>query len=333
MTQSYRKVVLARPLEGTPQADHFKVVDAEMPQPTDGTFLVEHQCISLDPYQRIAIAGRHQSADGPLADDEAPASATVGRVVLSRHSGFAEGDLVLHQGGWQSHSVSDGTDAHKLDDDDIQPSSYLGVLGMPGLTAYGSIVGLADVQPGQTVLVSAASGPVGATLGQIAIQKGAKAVGIAGSDDKCAYVQDELGFEACINYKHENYLDDLRQALPEGADIYHDNVGGQMLINAFSVLKDFGTVVLCGLISQYNDPAQAINLPPGLIIGKRATVKGLVVYDFDDRYDEFLSLVKPWVAAGDVKFKEDVAEGLDALPAHFAKLMSGQNFGKTIVTL
>jgi len=333
MTVERQKIILATPLDGAPRTDNFNIVSETLPDLKDGEFLVKHQYIALDPYHRLAIGGRHQSVDGPLAKDAAPESGTVGHIIASRNAAFAEGETVFHQGGWQSHSISDGTEARILKTTDVPLTAYLGCLGMPGLTAYASVVKLANVQPGQTVLVSAASGPVGATLGQIAIQLGAKAVGIAGSDEKCSYVVDTLGFESCVNYKHDNYLDTLKDTLPGGADIYHDNVGGQMLLDAFQVLKEYGTVVLCGLISQYNDPSKAINVPPGVIMMRRATVKGLIVYDFNDNYDEFLDLAVPWVRDGKMKLKEDIVEGLENLPGHFVKLMAGENFGKTIVAL
>lgn len=333
MTTERQKVILAAPLDGAPRTDNFKIVDETLPDLKDGEFLVKHQFIALDPYHRLAIGGRHQSVDGPLAKDAAPESGTIGQIIASRHQAFPEGASVFHQGGWQSHSISDGTEARILAATDIPLTAYLGCLGMPGLTAYASVVKLANVQAGQSVLVSAASGPVGATLGQIAIQMGAKAVGIAGSDEKCTYVVDTLGFESCVNYKQADYLDTLKNVLPDGADIYHDNVGGQMLLDAFQALKDYGTVVLCGLISQYNDPSKAINIPPGVIMMKRATVKGLIVYDFNDDYEEYLELAVPWVRDGKMKLKEDVVEGLESLPAHFVKLMEGKNFGKTIVAL
>ena len=333
MSIQREKVILATPLDGAPKTGNFKVVSETLPEPADGEFLVEHKYIALDPYHRLAIGGRHQSVDGPLAKDAAPESGTIGQVIASRNASFSEGDLIFHQGGWQSHSISDGKEARILKTKNLPLTAYLGCLGMPGLTAYASVVKLANVQPGQTVLVSAASGPVGATLGQIAIQMGAQAVGIAGSDEKCAYVTDTLGFESCVNYKQDNYLEALKEKIPQGADIYHDNVGGQMLLDAFQALKDYGTVVLCGLISQYNDPSKAINIPPGVIMMKRATVKGLIVYDFNENYEEFLELAVPWVQDGKMKLKEDIVEGLENLPGHFVKLMAGKNFGKTIVAL
>ncbi len=333
MTKVNRKVVLSSPLDGVPTPENFKLIEEPSPEPSEGTFTVRHIYLSLDPYQRIAMAGRHMSADGKLDTGATPRAETIGQVIASRHPDFTTGDYVRSFGGWQEFSVSDGAGAFKIDPTAAPLSATLGVLGMPGLTAYASVVKLANIQPGQTVLVSAASGPVGGTLGQIAIQLGGRAVGIAGGEEKCAYVTGELGFDACIDYKKEGYGQALKAALPDGADIYHDNVGGQILVDAFSVLKDYGTVILCGLISQMNDLNGAKGFYLGLPIIKRAVMKGLVVYDFEDKRDEFFELVAPWVAAGKVKYKEDRAAGIESVAAQFSKLMRGENFGKTLVVL
>ncbi|MEE8306766.1 MAG: NADP-dependent oxidoreductase [Gammaproteobacteria bacterium] len=329
-----KQAVLASPLdESMPRPDNFQVVESGVPDPGDGEFLVRHIYVSLDPFQRMALSGRYGFAPGTLGDSGVPRAETVGQVMASRHPDFKEGDYVAHFGGWQNYSLSDGSEARKVDPQRAPLSTYLGVLGMPGLTAYASVVKLADIQPGQTALVSAAAGPVGSTLGQIAIQLGGRAIGIAGSDEKCAHVTDEFGFAHCINYKNDNYVDQLKEACGDGVDIYHDNVGGQMLINAFSVLKEYGTVVLCGLISGYNDPSQHKGLPLGLPLIKRAVIKGLIVYDFKDKYDEYLDLAAPWVADGKMKYKEDRAEGVENAGAQFCKLMKGENFGKTLVVV
>lgn len=333
MSQRNRKVVLASAISGTPRAANFRVAEVEIPEPGDGEILVRHIYLSLDPYQRLAIAGIHLTSDRALGEEEAPSAETVGQVIASRHPAFAVGNYVRHFGGWQEYSLSDGTQTFKVDPEQAPLSTYLGILGMPGLTAYASMIKLADVQSGQSVLVSAASGPVGSMVGQIAIQSGARAFGIAGSDEKCRFVVDELGFEACINYKSEGFPASLVERIPDGIDIYHDNVGGQMLIDALSVLKTYGTVILCGLISQYSDAkkGQGFNLAPAII--KRAVMKGLVVFDYEDQRQEFFDRVAPWVKTGRIKYKEDRANGIDNTGAHFERLMSGQNFGKALVVL
>ena len=333
MPASNHRIVLARPLEGAPTASHFALAEAPLPEPAPGELLVRHIYLSLDPYQRPAIAGRHVTSSRALDPGAVPAGETVGQVLASRHPDFAPGDYVRHFGGWQEYSVADGATARRVDPGLAPLSAYLGVLGMPGLTAWASAVVLADIQAGQTVLVSAAAGPVGSLVGQLAAQRGAKAIGIAGSDEKCRFVTGELGFAACVNYKAAGYPASLRAAVPDGADVYHDNVGGQMLMDALGVLKNYGTVVLCGLISQYNEPAKGAGVNLGLAIMKRAVMKGLVVFDYEDRRQEFFDCVSPWVRSGEIRYREDRVTGLENTPAHFERLMAGDNFGKSLVVV
>jgi NADPH-dependent curcumin reductase CurA len=333
MTQpSNQRVVLTRPMEGAPSLDDFRMEPAPLPEPAAGQVLLRHVYLSLDPYQRGAIAGRH-GPGGPLGAGDMPPGETVGEVVASRHPDFSPGAYVRSFGGWQTFSVADGDEALPVEPGRAPLSTWLGVLGMPGLTAYASIVELAGVRPGDSVLVSAASGPVGATLGQIAIHAGASVVGIAGSERKCRYVVDELGFADCIDYKRDDYLERLRAASADGFDIYHDNVGGQMLADAIMVMRPYGTVILCGLMSQYNDPGLAKDLYVGLPIMKRLVMKGLVVYDFEDERSDLVDLVAPWIADGSFKIIEDRVEGLDKAPELFTRLMRGDNFGKAIVAV
>lgn len=330
-----RRVVLARPIERVPGPEHFRVIEVPVPEPAPGEFLVRNVYLSLDPYQRAAIAGRHRGSDGPLRAGEMPRAETVGRVLKSRHEKFPEGDYVRHRGGWQTHSVSDGSEAWLVDPHRAPLSAYLGVLGMPGLTAWASAVKLAGVRAGQTALVSAAAGPVGATFGQIAAQRGARAVGIAGSDEKCRLVTGQLGFAACVNRQSPRFQDELATAVGEGADCYHDNVGGPLLAEAMSVLKNYGTVVLCGLMAEYNTPEaeRSFRFNLGLVILKRAVMKGLVVYDFESERPGFIDEVAPWVAAGKLRFLEDRVSGIENAGAQFARLMRGENVGKTLVVL
>jgi NADPH-dependent curcumin reductase CurA len=332
MQQKNHQVVLSRPLKGVPVAEDFRVQEAEIPEPGPGELLVRHIYLSLDPYQRSAIAGRHMGGRQPLGAGAMPMAETVGQVLRSRHPGFRDGDYVRHFGGWQEYALSSGEQTEVLESNRAPLSAWLGVLGMPGLTAWASMVALADVQPGQVVLVSAALGPVGSMVGQIALQRGAHAVGIAGSDEKCAFVR-ELGFGACVNYRSADFLQTLAAALPDGADIYHDNVGGQMLADAFTVLKNYGTVILCGLMERYNDPARSKPLDLALPIVKRAVMKGLVVMDFEDRRAQFEDFVAPRIADGRIRYREDRAIGIAATGAHFARLMRGENLGKSIVVL
>ncbi len=333
MQKENHQVVLARPLSGVPLADDFRVQKVQIPEPGPGELLIRHIYLSLDPYQRSAIAGRHLGSRQPLGAGAMPMAETVGQVLRSRHPAYREGDYVRHFGGWQEYALSSGEQTEVLKRERAPLSAWLGVLGMPGLTAWASMMELADVQPGQVVLVSAALGPVGSMVGQLAMQRGAIAVGIAGSDEKCAFVTRELGFSNCVNYRHVDFKAMLAAALPDGADIYHDNVGGQMLADAFTVLKNYGTVILCGLMERYNDPASSKPLDLALPIIKRAVMKGLVVTDFEDRRAEFVDFVAPLIAAGGICYREDRATGIAATGAHFARLMRGENLGKSIVVL
>jgi len=327
------KVVLTRSLAGVPVPDDFRVVDEPLPEPAPGQFLVRHIYLSLDPYQRSAMAGRHMTGRQPLGPGDMPAAETLGQVVRSRHPDYAEGEYVRHFGGWQEYGLATGERTERVDAALAPLSTWLGVLGMPGLTAWASIVELAGVHADQTVLVSAALGPVGSMVGQLAMLRGATAVGIAGSDEKCAIVTRELGFSACVNYRQEGFLEALRGALPDGADIYHDNVGGQMLADAFSVLKINGTVILCGLMERYNDPSKSKPLDLALPILKRAVMKGLVVSDFEHRRPFFEAAVAAGIRDGRIRYREDRAEGIGQAGAHFARLMRGENVGKALVVL
>ncbi len=328
-----RRVILNRVLEGVPQPEAFELAAAPVPEPGPGELLIRHIYLSLDPYQRSVMAGRHGGATGPLGAGDMPTAEIVGQVIASRHAGFAEGDYVRSIGGWQEYSLSNGERTYRVDPARAPLSTYLGVLGMPGLTAWAGIVRLAEVRAGQVVLVSAALGPVGATVGQLAIERGAVAVGIAGSPEKCRFVTRELGFGDCVNYKAPDFRPALAAALPDGADVYFDNVGGQMLVDAFSVLRNYGTVILCGLMAQYNDPASVPGLYLGLPILKRAVMKGLVVYDFEAQRAQFFDEVAPLVASGRMRYREDRAEGIAAAGAHFCRLMRGENLGKALVVL
>lgn len=309
------------------------MADEPLPEPRRGEFLVRHIYLSLDPYQRSAMAGRHMGARAPLAAGDMPPAETLGQVVRSRHPDYAEGCFVRHFGGWQEYALSTGQRTCRVDPALAPLSTWLGVLGMPGLTAWASVMELAGVHADQTVLVSAALGPVGSMVGQLARLRGAEAVGIAGAAEKCAIVTREFGFRACVNYRQEGFLDDLRAALPDGADVYHDNVGGQMLADAFAVLKVNGTVILCGLMERYNDPARSKPLDLALPILKRAVMKGLVVSDFEHRRPAFEATVAAAIRDGAIRFREDRAVGISAAGAHFARLMRGENVGKALVVL
>ena len=258
---------------------------------------------------------------------------TVSEVVKSNHTDFNEGDIVVCSNGWQEFGVSDGEGVRKLDPSLAPLSTALGILGMPGLTAYAGLTVYGEPKEGDHVVVSAASGPVGCMVGQIAQIYGAKAIGIAGSEEKCSVVKNKFGFIDCINYKTESIEERLKDLCPEGVDIYFDNVGGETLNIMTKNLAMHARIVLCGFMTQYNldSPPPGPNLGP--IVGSRATIRGVVVYDHYDKQDDFISIASDWLKAGKIDYIEDEVFGLDNAPAQFCKLMRGENFGKTIVTI
>jgi NADPH-dependent curcumin reductase CurA len=331
------QVQLARQPDGNPKASDFQVVQADVPRLADGQFLARNIYLSLDPYMRGAIAGRHMGHQR-LNQGDVIYGRCVAEVMESKHATYKPGDYIVLEAGWQSYYVSAGEAAdeiRKIDPHTGPLSAHLGVLGMPGLTAWAGVEKLANPALGSTFVVSAAAGPVGGTAGQLAKAKGCRAVGIAGSDDKCRIVVNEYGFDACVNYKNKNWIDQLKAVCPQGVDTYFDNVGGPMLDAVTTQLNLYGKIVMCGLVSQYNrttdDPVQGHNL--GVFVGKRAQLLGLVVYDYYARMNEFMKAALPLVNSGKLKFHEDRAEGLERAPDHFVKLMAGQNNGKALVVI
>jgi NADPH-dependent curcumin reductase CurA len=328
-----QQVVIARPIDSQPQADHFKLEDTEVPSITDGQLLVEVHYISQDPYVGSTLRGRHMGHDaGGIG--VVVMGLGVGKVLESKADGFNAGDFVAGEMGWRTHVAIDAETARKVDGA-IEPLSlHLGVLGMPGLTAYAGIVHRAKAKAGDHVLISSAAGPVGGTAGQIArIQGAEKVVGIAGSDEKCRMVIEQYGFDDCINYKQANWKDQIATAFPDGINLYWDNVGGELLDTALANLALYGRIVLCGLASQYHATERPVGPNPGTYIGKRAEVYGLVVYDFYGEQQEYAATAYEWIQQGKLAYLEDVSDGIASAPQQFEKLMNGQNVGKTIVKI
>lgn len=323
------QIRLARMPNGLPVAEDFVVEQSAIPVPQQGQFLIKTRFLSLDPYMRSVIAGRHLS--GALQIGDLLPGEVVGEVIASRNEAFQHGDLLALHAGWQAYALSDGVKVRRIDSAITPLSLALGILGMPGLTAYAGLLHLAEPKAGDTVVVSAASGAVGSMVGQIAKLQGCRVIGIAGAVEKCDWVVKEAGFDACINYKQGPLAASLKAACPDGIDIYFDNVGGATLQAVMEQLALNARVVLCGLMDQYNGNTVPAGPNPGLIIRSRATVRGLVVYDHFHRWDAFLHDAGGWLAAGRLHFKEDVTRGLENAPAAFARLMAGQNFGKAIV--
>jgi NADPH-dependent curcumin reductase CurA len=286
--------------------------------------------LSLDPYMRGRMSDEPSYA-ASVGVGQPMVGHTVSQVVESRHPHFAPGDIVAGYDGWREYAVSKGADLRKLDPALAPISTAVGVLGMPGMTAYVGLLDIGQPQPGETVVVSAASGAVGSVVGQIAKIRECRAVGIAGSPEKCAFVVDELGFDACVNYKDEQFRGNLAAACPNGIDVYFENVGGAVFAAILGLLNVRARIPLCGLIADYNatGPLRGPGLRPLLV--KRAMIKGFIVSDHPDRAADFQRDCTAWFRAGKLKYREDVVDGLEQAPTAFLRLFEGANFGKLIV--
>jgi NADPH-dependent curcumin reductase CurA len=325
-----RQVLLRRRPVGMPVADDFEIVDAPIPPVTEGEVLRRTIYLSLDPYMR----GRMN--DGPsyaanVGLGQVMVGGTVGEVLESKHPDFKAGDFVRASDGWQSFAVSPGTSLLKLDPAAAPISTSLGVLGMPGMTAYVGLLDIGQPKPGETVVVSAAAGAVGSVVGQIARIKGCRAVGVAGGTEKCEHVVKELGFDACVDHKQSDLTAALAAACPQGIDVYFDNVGGEVLKAVLRLINQNARIPLCGMIADYNatEPPPGPNLRPVLV--KRALIKGFIVFDHNDRAPASFEDCAAWVRDGKIRYREDIVEGLDQAPQAFLKLFEGKNVGKLLV--
>jgi NADPH-dependent curcumin reductase len=332
MTNTNRRVLLKSRPQGEPTPANFDIADAPIPEPKDGEYLSRTIWLSLDPYMR----GRMAEAKGYAANvnlGEPMVGGTVGQVVKSRNPRFKEGDYVAEYSGWQSYAVSNGAMSTKLDPKAAPLSAALSVLGMPGMTAWWGLMQIGKPKAGETVVVSAASGAVGSVVGQLAKVHGCRAVGIACSRDKCDYVVQELGFDACVDYRAAgaNLFKEVRAAAPKGIDVYFENVGGAVQAAVIPQLNDFARVPLCGLISQYNEMQPAPGPDWRLLLIKRATVTGFIVSDHFGQMDGFWKEVPSLVKSGRLKYREDVVKGIDKAPDAFIGLLRGRNFGKLLV--
>jgi hypothetical protein len=315
---------------GEPAAANFEATDGPVPEPQDGEVLRRTIYLSLDPYMRGRMSDAESYAT-PVKIGDVMGGHTVSEVVESRNPDFTKGAFVTGYDGWQAFGVSSGKELRTLDPNVVPISTAIGVLGMPGMTAFVGLMDIGQPKPGETVVVSAASGAVGAVVGQLAKIKGCRAVGIAGSPDKCKYVVEELGFDACINYKTDDLVPALKAACPNGVDIYFENVGGAVFAAILRVINRGARIPLCGMISEYNatgNPAGP-NLRPLLV--QRAMIKGFIVSDHNDRAPAFLQEVAPLVMSGRIKYREDIVDGLDHAPSAFIGLLAGKNFGKLMV--
>ncbi len=331
-----RRIVLnSRPV-GAPTAENFRLEACDVPVPASGQVLTRTLYLSLDPYMRGRMSDA-PSYTAPLALGEVMVGGTVGIVAASQHPDYQTGDLVLGYGGWQDYALAKGADLTRLDTRMRQPSLALGVLGMPGFTAYMGLLDIGQPKAGETVVVAAASGAVGSVVGQLARLKGCRVVGVAGGVDKCRFVVEELGFDACIDRRTAHLREQLAAACPKGIDVYFENVGGAVFDAVLPLLNVSARVPVCGLIAHYNDTG----LPPGpdrlglltrTLLTRRIRMQGFIIFDdYGTRYGEFFSQMSTWLKVGKIKFREDIVDGLENAPQAFIGLLEGGNFGKLIV--
>jgi NADPH-dependent curcumin reductase CurA len=325
-----QRIVLASRPEGWVREENFRLEKGPVPPLQDGEALVKNLWLSLDPYMRGRMSEAKSYVKG-VDLGEVMVGQTVGEVLESKHSSLKKGDHVLTQLGWQLYGTT--KEATKVDGTRAPLSYYLGVLGMPGMTAYFGLKEIGQPKAGETVLVSAASGAVGSVVGQLAKLAGCRAVGIAGGREKCDYVVKELGFDACVDYKAGNVFEKLREACPKGIDVDFENVGGEILDTSLRLMNVFGRIVICGLIAEYNatQPYGYKNLRSVLV--NRIRMQGMIVFDWKERYGEALKALGGYYTAGKLKTRESVVEGLANAPKGLIALLQGGNFGKQLVKL
>lgn len=329
-----RIVFVERP-QGMPDERHLRLEPMPIPRPQDGQMLLRTIYLSLDPYMRGRMSAAKSYA-APQEIGQTMQGGTVAEVVESRLEGFQPGDLVLCANGWATHGLSDGKGVRKLDPAQAPISTALGVMGMPGFTAYAGLLELGKPKAGETVVVSAAAGAVGQVVGQIAKLKGCRVVGVAGSPDKCDYVVKELGFDTAVNHRSPTLAQDLAAACPNGIDVYFENVGGEVLRAVIPLLNDFSRMPVCGLIAHYNDtgaPEGPDQLPGFMrtVLSRRVMVRGFIQFDFAERFPDFLRDMSGWLKSGQVRYREDIVQGLENAVSAFQGLLQGRNFGKLLV--
>ena len=332
-----RRIVLAERPQGLPDDKTLRLETTGIPTPGDGEMLVRTKFLSLDPYMR----GRMNDAKSyvePVKIDEVMTGQVVGEVITSNLDGYEAGDMVLAGSGWQDYAVSNGDQVINLDKDPANPSWALGIMGMPGYTAYAGLLLIGDPKPGETVVVAAASGPVGATVGQIAKIKGCRVVGVAGGAEKCAHVVDNLGFDACIDHKSDDFAEQLKAACPDGIDVYFENVGGKVLYGVLPLLNAFARMPVCGVVSWYNLPGlpDGPDMGPaimGTILRMKVKVQGFIIFDSFpiETYHDFRRDMTQWIAEGKITYKEQIVEGLENAPEALNDVLLGKSFGKVVV--
>jgi NADPH-dependent curcumin reductase len=332
---SNRRIVLASRPTGKPSADNFRMETRPIPALAQDQMLLKTRYLSLDPYMRGRMnAGKSYAARVELG--EVMVGGTVSEVVQSRNSAFSAGDLVSSYAGWQDYSVSNGQGINKLDPAITRPSYALGILGMPGLTAYAGLLDIGEPKAGETVVLAASTGAVGSVVGQIAKLKGCRVVGIAGAAEKCKYAVEELGYDACVSHYDEDMAEQLAAQCPDGIDVYFENVGGSSWEAVMPLLNNHARVPVCGLIAHYNQT----ELPPGpdrmsmlqgLILTKSIRLQGFIVSNYIDLVPAFTKDMSSWLAQGKIKYREHMVDGLENAPEAFMGLFRGANFGKLVV--
>lgn len=325
-----RSVVLKRRPRNEPSAEDFEIRQDPIPQPATGEVVTRTIWLSIDPYMRGRLR-EVQSYAPAVQIGEVMTGETAGEVVASAHPAFAAGDLVVGSRGWQSHSVTPGERLVKVDGGAVPLSAHLGVLGMPGATAYAGVTEICKPKAGETFVVSAASGAVGSVAGQLAKRAGARVVGIAGGSDKCLWAQDGLGFDDCVDHRSMDLRRELLAACPNGIDAYFENVGGAVQAAVFDQLNPFARVAMCGMVSQYNEATFPPGPNLGFVVGKRVLLQGFIVSDRGERMTEWRAMAAPWIADGSLVYREDVIDGLENAPDALAGILGGRNFGKLLV--
>lgn len=331
-----RQIVLAARPKGAPRPSDFRLEEIAVPEPREGEILLATEYLSLDPYMRGRMDDR-KSYSQPTPVGGVIGGEVIAQVAQSRHPEYKIGDRVASALGWRTHGISDGSGLTRLDGRFAPTTTLaLGVLGMPGLTAYAGLLNIGKPQPGETVVVAAASGPVGSLVGQIAGIKGARAVGIAGGPAKCAFVRDELGYDAAIDRHSPSFADDLAAACPDGIDVYFELVGGSVWQAVLPLLNEFARVPVCGLISQYNGPGNrdgGDQTPATMreVLSRSLTLRGFIVREFWDQMQTFRDEVSGWLSEGRIRFREDIVQGFANTPEAFIGMLEGRNFGKLLV--
>lgn len=331
-----RRLILAERPIGEPDENTLRLESVDIPSPQEGQMLLRTEYLSLDPYMRGRMSDAPSYAP-PVEIGGVMVGGTVAQVIESNLDGFIKGDWVLSFNGWQDYALSDGAGVTQLGREPKNPSWALGIMGMPGFTAWAGLKQIGDPKSGETIVVAAATGPVGATVGQIGKLLGCRVVGVAGGPEKCEYAVNVLGFDACIDHKADDFAEQLRIANPDGIDVYFENVGGKVFDAVLPLLNTNARVPVCGIVSQYNatslpDGPDRLSLLMGNILRKRITMRGFIIFEeFAHLYPEFATEMSAWMADGKIHYREEIIDGLENAPQAFVGLLNGENFGKRVI--